>query len=158
MFQTTLMTQKAKEAVTYASFTAMLRGDTQVATEHLLISLMEGSQNTVAQILLRIQGLSQECVEAAIAHRDRMDEDVRVSPETASLVQATYTDSFVQAIELASQEALFAPNLRQDGVVGTEHLLIGLAIEPNGFAGFILSESGAHFTKLRTVLAKLREE
>lgn len=158
MFKTTLMTQKAEVAVTYAGVTAMLRGDTEVATEHLLLSLTEGSQDTVAQILLRIQGLSQEFIEAAVAQRDQRGDDVLVSAETASLVQTSYTDSFVRAIEYAKQEALFAPNLRQDGVVGTEHLLIGLALEPNGFAGSVLSRNGADFTKLRAALAKLREE
>jgi len=82
-----------------------------------------------------------------------------MSPDTHETVQPPddefqrFTDSSTRAINFAREEA----RRRQEVVVGTEHLLVGLVEEALGMAAHVLHCQGVTLTRVRAELSRLRE-
>jgi ATP-dependent Clp protease ATP-binding subunit ClpA len=151
------MTDKARSIIIDTGLTAMQCNDTVVATEHLLLTLA-ADEATVAHILLASRGLTHDSINAALLEY-RAQQGRLVLSDDVLPGESWYHPTLKKAIDLAWNEATYFDGPREQvGVVATEHLLIGLALEAGGFAGYHLSQQRADYVNLRRALRKLGAE
>lgn len=157
MFDTINMTDSALQVVKVAGGLAKMCKDAKVGTQHLLLALVgaeEGSSHRPALSALMLQACNVSSKEVD----DMMGNPIiygSFSPGQLETLNPSpeFDESFERAIVHAANEAKvsFAAN----GVVDTEHLLIGIALDPNSSAGIFLAKNNADFVKLRQVRARL---
>ena len=153
MFEAINMTDQARSMIADAGLAAFQLQDPFVSSEHLLL-VLSASPNTVARRLLDQFGLSHEVIDHQVGRHRR---SVGYLPLSGGLPVGDdkYDFMFRKAISLAWNEATYFSGPRgTQGVVGTEHLLIGLSLDPKGFAGNFLPRSGADYVNLRITLAR----
>jgi ATP-dependent Clp protease ATP-binding subunit ClpC len=125
------LSEQAQEILQQAARTAIDWGSREVDSEHLLYTLAE---NDVVQAILKRfklspQELKQQAREISPKHERAEEgkaEEVRISPRLKGALQR----AFQAAQELGHS------------YVGPEHLLIGLAEEPDSLAGSLLQKYG----------------
>lgn len=151
------MTDKARSIIIDAGLTALQCNDTIVGTEHLLLTLA-ADEATVAHILLASKGVTHDSINAALLEY-RAQQGHLVLMDDVPLGESWYHPTLKKAIDFAWNEATYFDGPREQvGVVATEHLLIGLALEAKGFAGFYLAHQRADYVNLRKDLRKLGVE
>jgi ATP-dependent Clp protease ATP-binding subunit ClpC len=100
-----------------------------VGTEHVLLGLFAEPEGIAAKVLVAA-GLTGDRVEAAIlALTPRGDAEVGAPP---------FTPRTAACLEKALDEALQLGH----NYIGTEHILLGLFTDPDGFAARILRDAG----------------
>ncbi|TWP51310.1 ATP-dependent Clp protease ATP-binding subunit [Lentzea tibetensis] len=139
--QLSQFTDRARTAVKLAITKAREDGAAAVGTEHLLHGVLAEGANLALKVLRAIE-VEPAQVERALSKvmSGGGGEATRFSGPAANALELTVTD----AIALGHN------------YVGCEHLLIGLATEPDGTAGGVLRELGADGRAVRrTVVAAL---
>ncbi len=125
------LTQRARKAVFLAQEEAGRLGYNHVGPEHLLLALIREDDCVAAQLLERLGvdlgTLRVEVLGNLSRGDDHLGDDMQLTAEAK------------QAIDLAFDEA----KRTNDDWIGTEHLLVGLAREPQGLASRVLSKLGA---------------
>lgn len=139
--QLSQFTDRARTVVKLAITKAREDGAAAVGTEHLLHGVLAEGANLALQMLRAIE-VEPARVEQALA-------DVMGGGEDTA---TRFGGPAANALELAVTEAIALGH----NYVGCEHLLIGLASEPDGTAGIVLRELGADARVVRrTVVAAL---
>jgi len=152
MFDSIMMTPDAKAAIEQAcDFTAAWE-DSATRTEHLLLALASPEEGLPSQALA-LRSVRWGEIVALLESR----EDSASMSDASSDPVLRFDDSFLKVLELAQEEAK-RPESLEYGVVDVEHLLIALALERNGLAGYFLTRRGADYDVLRLLLRKLRRE
>lgn len=139
-------TEHARVALFHAQEEAARGGDGYVSPEHLLLGLLHGPDNTAVRILHRLGvnlgQLRHEIEQQLPRGEGEIRQEVELTPRAK------------RAIDFAFSEA----RALGDNYIGTEHLLLALMREPEGFAGRILQQFGLHLEHTRAELQKLKAE
>ena len=123
-------TEKARRAIYFAHYEASQLGSTTIETEHLLLGLLREGHTTIKRFLGA--EVSQESI------REQIKAHTIVPAETSASFDLPLTNESKQVLAYAAEEA------QRLGVrlIGTEHLLLGLLREEDGFAARMLQERG----------------
>lgn len=134
------LTQSAETIVGLAKLDAARRHNGIVDTEHLLFTLLTApnpSHRLIEEFNLNSLAFRLELTGRFTRMVSRVPGEVEETP------------AFKKVLEIAQNEA-WTIRSRE---VGTDHILLGLAIEPTGYAGHYLSRvCGVDYVKIRTVL------
>jgi hypothetical protein len=136
-------TPRARTALRAAASEARNLGHGYVGTEHLLLGLFEPAGGIAARILDEL-GFTYATVEEQI---------LLVTPRGSSTVaEPPFTPRAAESIERSVAEAVSLGH----NYIGTEHLLLALFADPDGFAAKILDEGGASYGDVKArVVEKL---
>ena len=123
-------TEKANKALNAAIQVASELGHTFIGSEHILYGLI-AEDSSVASTLLSKKGISKEDVLQKIVDSDGRGDPVRLSPEH-------FTPRSKRILEQSVSEA------RRLGhsYVGTEHLLLAILRQVDGYAVMFLNDAG----------------
>jgi ATP-dependent Clp protease ATP-binding subunit ClpC len=134
----TSFTQRAKDVLNLAIKGARARGAEEVGTRDLLRAMVDEGTN----LALHVLG-SMDITPAAITR------ELSTTPDAAPGAAARFSTTAANALELTVVEALALGH----NYVGCEHLLLGLAAEPDGKAGQVLRGLGAELKQVRHVVS-----
>ena len=123
-------TRAARRAVSDAQEQARALGHRYIGDGHLLLGVLHEPGSGAAEIL-RARGVSEDAFRARLLELDRGDDQQEPSGS-----QLPFTPRAKKVLELALREALALGT----NAVGTEHLLLGIAREPESVAVRILRE------------------
>lgn len=112
-----------------------------VGVEHILLGLLK-MENSMALSILESLGIDKAAVEVEV------NALLKMGPEMVTMGKLPSTPRAKKAIEFAIDFA----KTWDDKHVGTEHLLIGLARDPEGIAGQVLNKFGATVETIRNAL------
>ena len=139
------LTDSAQRAVMYAQEEAQRLGNDFIGTEHILLGLLKEGQG-VASKTLHILGVNIPYIQQQV---EKMASDNRSSRYYNPLPsEYTLTPRAKRVLEYASREA---SNLSHT-YIGTEHILIGLLMEPEGIAAKVLDEVQLDIVKVKEVI------
>ena len=141
MYQFSGFTQKANSALNFAVEAAEQLGHAYIGSEHLLMGLL--GVESVAQAALNSKGVTLENVRQIVAS------SIGVGAPTV-LTPADLTPRSKHIIEEASTIA-FSKN---HSLVGTEHLLVCVVSENEGYAAAILAQLGVSAGEIVSALNK----
>jgi hypothetical protein len=134
----TRFTKDARAVVVHAQEEARELGHGQVGTEHLLLGLLRGEEETAARILktlgVELEPARSEIVRA-IGSGDRLA--TRKSLPFASRAKRVLEHSLREALDL------------EHNYIGSEHILLGLLRERSGVALRVLRDLGADAERVR---------
>jgi hypothetical protein len=135
-------TPRARHAVVLAQEEAQRLRHSYVGTEHILLGLLREEEGVAGRVLAAI----------GVRAGDARAQIVRVvgEGESATAGQIPFTPRAKKVFELALREAL---GLGHDHI-GTEHLLLGLALEDEGLAAGVLHQLGADVEKIRAEIER----
>jgi ATP-dependent Clp protease ATP-binding subunit ClpA/post-segregation antitoxin (ccd killing protein) len=136
----TSFTRKAQTAVARAVEQARAQESSAVTTAHLLGGLVSEGTNLALNVL-RAVDIDPDQLGQEVSRSAQDEEQV---PGGAPGVLG-FSASAAEALHLAVTEAISLDH----NYVGGEHLLLGLAAEPDGVAGAVLREAGAEPKSLR---------
>ncbi len=130
-------TPAARRAVSEADEQAWALGHNAIGVEHLLLGVLHEPDRGAAEVL-RARGVSEDAVRARVLEIVAGGEGRERPPGTQRPfgVQVPFTPRAKKALELALREALALGT----NAVGTEHLLLGIARDPESVAMRILRE------------------
>lgn len=131
-------TEGARRVIALARDEARTLMHDSVGAEHILLGLLREEDGIAARVLASFD-ITVERVQAAVVRSAGLGDAVASS-------QLTFTPGAKQALELALREALRLG----DDHLGTEHILLGLALERDGVAAGILLDFGADSATLRS--------
>jgi len=138
--------EAARKAIFYAQEDAGRFGQQLVSTEHLLLGLIREQDHPAVQMLadagISTGPLRTEVERLCRRGRPKSPQDKKLSNDSKG------------AVDLAINEFMRLG----DEFIGTEHLLIGLALEANGVGGAVMREMGADADVLRAALSTHRGE
>jgi len=139
-------TEQAQEALAASQELVRQYHHSQWDVEHILLALLQQEKGLVGDILREL-GVDVEAV------RQQVDAALDRTPRIAYEVAQIYaTPRIARLIEVASNEA----DRLKDEFIGTEHLLIAMAVEEKGEAAAILHRFGIDQEKVYSALQKLR--
>ncbi|MEG1501642.1 MAG: Clp protease N-terminal domain-containing protein, partial [Clostridiales bacterium] len=137
------MTERAQRVLKIAEMVAVQYGGGVIGTEYILWAILNDQTGIACQILNQI-GINKELLEA----------NLDLSPQNAHSFRG-YSPRAKMVIQKAMEEA----TLRGDNYVGTEHLLLGLMAEGEGFGSvFIRQISGADLSTMRQYVANILDQ
>jgi ATP-dependent Clp protease ATP-binding subunit ClpC len=139
------LTRRAREAVTLAQDEASSFSHDYVDTGHLLLGLLREGDGVAARALAACGAETEEARSRLAAIVDYGEEDTPAKP---------FSPPAKKVLATALQEARRLGNDR----IGTGHLLIALASEPEGVAAKILTELGIGGEALRARVLVLMHE
>jgi len=135
-------TVRARGALTGAAAAATRLGHNYVGTEHVLLGLFAEPEGIAAKVLVE-SGLSGEQIEAAVlAITPRGDAEIGAPP---------FTPRAASCLEKTVAEALQLGH----NYIGTEHILLGLFSDSDGFAARILRDAGVNYDPIRTRIIEM---
>jgi ATP-dependent Clp protease ATP-binding subunit ClpA len=129
-------TPRAREAIRLGLERAKLDGAATVGTGHLLSGILDEGQNLALHVL-RAAEIDPSAVREALSRRP-----VATSEAEG---QIRFGEHAANALELTVTEATGLGH----NYVGCEHLLLGIAAEPDGAGGHVLRELGADYRLVR---------
>lgn len=141
MYQFSGFTQKANTALNNAVAAAEQLGHAYIGSEHLLMGLL--SVESVAQAALNSKGVTLESVRQIVAS------SIGIGAQTV-LTPADLTPRSKHIIEDASSLAYS----KNHSLIGTEHLLVSVVSENEGYAAAILSQLGVSAGEIVSALNK----
>ena len=125
-------TERARKVMSLARLEAQRFYHDYVGTEHILLALVKEGTG-VAAVVLKKMGVELKAV------RDEIERTVERGPQPVSQSQQLpYTPRAKKVLELSLEEAR---NLGHH-YIGTDHLLLGLLREHDGFAAQALQRDG----------------
>ena len=138
-------TESAKQMLTLAQQEAEKSSRSYVGTEHLLLAMTSQSGTVAAMALARL-GVTHDEV------RERID--ALLGRDQRMLIQQIVPTSRVKTvIEMAFREAQ-----RLDSrAVGTDHVLVAIALEGQNVAAHVLADRGATLDALRATIDAVKE-
>lgn len=125
-----LYTEKARRTIFFARYEASQFGAPYIETEHLLLGLLREDQ-ALTNRLLR----SHASVETI---RKKIEERTIAGKKISTSVDLPLSNESKRVLAYAAEEA----ERLTHKFIGTEHLMLGLLREKNGFAAQLLNESG----------------
>lgn len=132
------LTRRTRTALTHAVAQARTGNARAVGTAHLLDGILGEGTNLALHVLRAVDvepdGLGRDLRAAAQAEQAPVDAAV-----------LTFSPTAPEALRLAVTDAISLGH----NYVGCEHLLLGLAAEPDGTAGAVLRNAGADSRTLR---------
>jgi ClpA/ClpB-like protein len=135
-------TARAKSALEGASAAARRLGHSYVGTEHVLLGLFAEPESIAAKALTEA-GLTADSVEAAI---------LAITPRrNANVDSPPFTPRAASCLEHALSEALQLGH----NYIGTEHILLGLFTDPDGFAARIMDDAGVTHDAIRARIIEM---
>jgi hypothetical protein len=137
-------TDRARAVVAQAQREAHRLGHTYVGTEHLLLGLVEDGV-----------GLGAEVLEAlgAAPQRVRGEIEALITPGPAPTQgQLPLTPRAARALDFAAEDAMYMGQAEID----SEHVLLGLAREPETVASLVLAKLGLTLERVRREAVKIR--
>jgi hypothetical protein len=137
-------TDRTRAVVAQAQREAHRLGHAYVGTEHLLLSLVEDGV-----------GLGAEVLEAlgATPQRVRGEIEALITPGPAPTQgQLPLTPRAERALEFAAEDAMYMGQ----AVIDSEHVLLGLAREPETVASLVLAKLGLTLERVRREAVKIR--
>jgi ATP-dependent Clp protease ATP-binding subunit ClpA len=143
-------TDRARSAMDLAKQQMIRRGDATVGTEHLLLGILDEGENLALRAL---EALDVDPADVRAELEARLSANRGQPPAAGEGAERSALDAQPRrALELATIEALTLGH----NYVGCEHLLLGLAAEPDGIAGEVLRSMGVeHRIARRTVVTLL---
>ncbi|RKZ25796.1 ATP-dependent Clp protease ATP-binding subunit, partial [bacterium] len=138
-------TEKAREAIEAARLSLSRFHHTELEPEHLLFGLLQDPEGIPSKILEKM-GIDPQAV------RNRVMDALSKRPAVYGTTQAYISSRFQRVLDMAWEEA---KRLR-DEYVGTEHLLIALAINPDGDVKRIFQEFGITPERIYAALKEVR--
>lgn len=139
-------TERARSSLRLAVLRAREQGAPEVGTEHLLAGILAEGNNLALQVLrameVRPEQLSRELERAA-------PQAGEAAEETETRAGQRFSGQAAGALELTAAEAVAMGH----NYIGCEHLLVGLAVEPNGAAGAALRAVGADARAIRRTVS-----
>jgi ATP-dependent Clp protease ATP-binding subunit ClpA len=134
-------TEAARKAVFYAQEEAQGLGEGYVSTEHLLLGLLREA-NTATRVLDRLMVSPEQ-----VANRIKAElPDRKREPR-----QMTLTPRAKRVIDLAYEEARGMDHNH----IGSEHLLLGIIREGDGFSGRVLASFDVNLEKARQIVIEM---
>lgn len=139
-------TERARKVVFFAQEEAQRFGEGYVSTEHLLLGLLR--EHSTATRVIEQLGVSPRTIKTQVEIQlprgeARMNQDMTLTPRAKRVIDLAYD-------EARSLNSNF---------IGTEHLLLGLIREGDGFAGRVLAKCGVDLERARkAVLAQQNRE
>jgi ATP-dependent Clp protease ATP-binding subunit ClpA len=123
-------TEKARRAIFFAHYEASQFGSTTIETEHLLLGLLREAHTAIKRFLGA--EVSQESI------REQIAAHTLIPQKASASFDLPLTNESKRVLAYAAEEA------QRLGVrlIGTEHLLLGLLREEDGFAAQMLQERG----------------
>jgi ATP-dependent Clp protease ATP-binding subunit ClpA len=134
---------RAEVVLELAQEEARLLKHNYIGTEHILLGLLREGDGLAARALASL-GIRPAAVRTQVARFVGEGDEV-------TLGRLPVTPRVRRCLELALREARSHGHLH----VGTEHLLLGLALEDEGVASLILRESGVDAGTIRTTVARM---
>lgn len=135
-------TEAARKVVFFSRYEAHLRGSDTIDPGHLLLGLMRGDDDLMAQTFAR-SGLSMDEVRAQLEPRMELKAessgDMPISPEARL------------ALKRAAEEA----NLLEHREIQTPHILLGLLHDEGTVAGSVLIAGGMRLDRVRKDVGEL---
>lgn len=140
------LTPRAKKILDDAKREAAGMGQNFVGTEHVLLAILRSGQG-VAYSALESLGIDGEAMISELG-------GILEEREAVSGKDAVPTPKLKNALKEAEREA------RRMGhsYVGTEHIVIGLAVDPDSISGRLLREAGATVEGIRKTVRKALED
>ncbi len=137
-------TERARKVIILAKEEAKRFNHDYIGTEHILLGLIREGEG-VASAVLQNMGLGLDKI--------RLEIEKMVQPGPAAVVSGDipFTPRAKKVIELSMEEARSLGH----NYIGTEHLLLGLLREGEGFAAQVLIELGLDLNKLRNEIMEL---
>jgi ATP-dependent Clp protease ATP-binding subunit ClpC len=129
-------TERARATLRLAVRQAREQGAPEVGTEHLLGGLLNEGGNLGLQVL-RVLEIQPDQLTRELAHN--------APPVAAEDAGRRFSGPAANALELTATEAIGM----QHNYIGCEHLLVALALEPDGTAGKVLRSLGADARAVR---------
>lgn len=140
-------TERARRVVFFAQEAALQNGESQVSTEHLLLGLLRETDSAAAR-LLTAMGFSVDTLRAHILGQVVPGEEKPLGVEMALAPRSR------RVLDLAFDEARKMGN----GFIGSEHILLGLLREGEGFAGRVLIAAGVDLEETRKAAYRLHAD
>jgi ATP-dependent Clp protease ATP-binding subunit ClpC len=142
------LTDSAQRAVMFAQEEAQRLGNDYIGTEHLLLGLLREGQGVASKALHTI-GVNIPYIFQRVEGMVRENRQSRYYNPLPS--EFTLTPRAKRVLEFASREA---SNLSHT-YIGTEHILIGLLMEPEGIAAKVLEEIQIDVLKGKEVIFQI---
>jgi hypothetical protein len=140
-------TERARKVVYFAQEEAARFGHNFVGTEHLLLGLVREEDSLAGRILTGRLGISLSSI------RSNVEKQVTRGPGCKGQEMAL-TPRAQRTIDLCYEESRRLNN----NYIGTEHLLLGLIMEPDGLGGRVLRELGADLARTRAEVTAMHEQ
>jgi quercetin dioxygenase-like cupin family protein len=135
-------TERARRVLFYARYEASKLGSTSIETEHLLLGLVREASGRASTVIGRSR-MSLDSVRREIESRPDVRENVPIS------VEIPFSQEAKRILNFTVQEA---DRLRHNDI-DTEHLLLGILREENGFAARTLNGHGMTLEAVRDEIA-----
>jgi hypothetical protein len=135
-------TPRARTALRAAGEAARNLGHGHVGTEHLLLGLFEPAGGIAARILDEL-GFTRTTVEEQLLLVTPRGSSTVADPPFTPRAAASIEQSVVEAVSLGHN------------YIGTEHLLLALFADPDGFAAKMLGEGGARYDDVKDRVAQM---
>jgi ATP-dependent Clp protease ATP-binding subunit ClpA len=135
-------TARARTAIALATREAAEAGRREVDTGALLAGILAEGENLAIRVLLAMDISPEQAGRDLAARREPLPDSAATGEERPS---PRFAAEAAAAVELAVTEAVGLGH----NYVGCEHLLLGLAAEPEGLAGQVLRSLGAEPRLLR---------
>lgn len=140
-----LFTDHANQVMARADVEARAFRHQYIGTEHILLALLAEGGGIGSDVLGAL-GIGAAQV------RQEIENLVERGPESMAVGERPLTPRALEALEFARQEALFSCQ----GLIDSEHLLLGLLREPEGVAGVVLRNLGLSLEATREEVLKIR--
>lgn len=140
-------TEGVRTTLARARDEALRLGHPYLGTEHLLMALLLERDSLAASVFSTLQVPIEEFrqeIEQRVPHGKSM--------ATGAQTELPYTDRAKRALE----HAMASARDQADGLVDSEHLLLGLLREKQGIAACVLKERGVTLAGAEQTLAELR--
>lgn len=142
-------TDRAKKVLEFAIVEAIQMDNNHVGTEHIMLGVLREAEGIGAQTLHHF-GITIEKAHEDLVHlHDQHDRNLSVPPPPA---QDFPVRGFTDRAEKVMQLAIDAARNLGQACVGTEHILLGLAVEGSGVAANVLEEMGTGPERLLQIL------
>ena len=141
------MTDRARKVLKLASAEAIKLKHPYVGTEHLLLGLLREGAGVAAKAL-EAMGLDLKSIRLKVEQTVAPGKEVPPSPPLPLTPKANHALMTASALAEAMGH----------GYVGTEHILLGLALESEAVAAQVLVEMGADGGKIRAHVLRLMGE
>ena len=141
MYRFTGFTEKANDALNRAMEKAQELRHDYVGSEHMLLGILEVGENTAAQVLQKF-GVTAEKMEAMIRER------IGVGPQDTEISPSDFTPRSKRILQISAAQA----SRLGHNYVGTEHLLLAILEEGEGYGIRFLATMGASRREVLSVL------
>jgi ATP-dependent Clp protease ATP-binding subunit ClpC len=135
-------TEKCRRVIFFARYEASQFGSPYIETEHILLGLLREDKALVNRL-----GRLKVSLESI---RNQIDGATVIREKVSTSVDLPLSNECKRVLAYAAEEA----ELLGDKHIGTEHLLLGLLREQDGFASELLREAGLRLEDVRAEISQ----